>query len=429
MNNMHISITQSLTIASTGLLLSLLSSYGSEALAQNRDVAVVVVGQQQPLSPTAIKNSLPHRNSLAPLYLPNLTPSSQAEINQSGVTPGVATPGKVSNQGNRMNGEFSTNSVDNSIIPQAFGSISVPYTSKRVSHLPTSAVGAGSNAYLSATYPYRTMGRLTFNIGSRTTHCSATLIRRSVIVTAAHCIQDFGTGTSLFSGFTFTPASYNGSAPYGSWAWESLVRPASWANGTDTGSGTARNNDLAVIALRKNSQGQFIGDITGYLTYGWNNYSFVSSSRTGNLSVAALTTTGYPALSDSGRIMQRSDGPSYLTTVSGAKQIYQGSNFTGGASGGAWLANFGYQDPAFSGGANAGNASTANVIVGVTSWGSIDPNSPKDNYSSQFAQNTQYPSSSYGTFGAGNIGSLLNTLCSSRPSGSSQTFQQLGYCT
>lgn len=323
-----------------------------------------------------------------------------------------------------MNGESPSNSTDSSTIPPAFGSFAVPYTSKRVSHLPTSAVGSGSNAYLSATYPYSTMGRLTFSTG----YCSATLIRRSVIVTAAHCIQNFGSGNSLFSGFTFTPAFYNGSAPYGNWAWESLVRPGSWANGTDTGSGAARNNDLAVIALARNSQGQFIGDRTGYLTYAWNNYSFVSSSRTGNISVAALTTTGYPALLDSGRIMQRSDGPSYLTTVSGAKQIYQGSNFTGGASGGAWIANFGYQNPIFSGGASAGDAAAPNVIVGVTSWGSADPNSPKDNYSSQFAQNTQYPSSSYGTFGAGNIGSLLNTLCSSRPAGSSQTFQQLGYC-
>ena len=35
---------------------------------------------------------------------------------------------------------------------------------------------------------------------------------------------------------------------------------------------------------------QFIGDITGYLNYGWNNYSFISSSKTGNLQTAAVTT-------------------------------------------------------------------------------------------------------------------------------------------
>jgi non-ribosomal peptide synthetase component E (peptide arylation enzyme) len=38
--------------------------------AQNRDVAVVLKEQQQALSGEAIKNAMPHRNSLAPLHLP-----------------------------------------------------------------------------------------------------------------------------------------------------------------------------------------------------------------------------------------------------------------------------------------------------------------------------------------------------------------------
>ncbi|MBD2435805.1 serine protease [Nostoc sp. FACHB-110] len=387
--------------------------------AQNRDVVIVNKSQAR-LSDEQIKNSRAFKNPLPSLFLPNLAPETGAA--RSSLVPGAGTKGAIPD--NPEDDTVSNDPIANFSVPRAFGSFGVPYTSKRVSHLPTSAVSSSSNAYLSATYPYSTMGRLSFNAG----HCSATLIRRSVIVTAAHCVQDFGSGSNLYTNFTFTPAYYYGSAPYGSWSWRILVRPSSWANGTDTGSGAARNNDLAVILLNKNSQGQFIGDITGYLAYGWNNYSFVSSSRTGNLSVAALTTTGYPGLLDSGSILQRTDGPSYLTTVSGAKQIYQGSNLTGGASGGAWIANFGYQNPVFSGGANAGNSSLSNVVVGVTSWGTADPNNPKDNYSSQFAQNTQYPNSSYGTYGAGNIGSLLNTLCSSKPSGSSQTYQQLGYC-
>ncbi|TVP66092.1 MAG: hypothetical protein EA343_01980 [Nodularia sp. (in: Bacteria)] len=393
-------------------------------LAQNRDAAVVLKNQQAPLSERTVNSASPLRNSLAPLYLPNLSPAGSEELNSNPLTSGVAAPGRFPNTENPQNEVDPSNPPDNFNLPSAFGSFGVPYTSKRVSHLPTSAVSASSNAYLSATYPYSAMGRLTSNAG----YCSATLIRRSVIVTAAHCIQQFGSGSNRNSNFTFTPAFYNGSAPYGSWGWQTLARPSSWANGTDTGSGAARNNDLAVIALTKNSQGQFIGDITGYLSYGWNNYSFVSSSRTGNLSVAALTTTGYPELLDLGQIMQITDGPSYQTTISGARQIYQGSNFTAGSGGGAWVSNFRYQNPSFSGGANAGAASRGNVVVGVTSWRSPNPNGPKDNYSSQFAQNSQYPSSSYGSFGGGNIGSLLNTLCSSKPAGSSLTLQELGYC-
>src|SRR4051812_33317520 len=81
-----------------------------------------------------------------------------------------------------------------------------------------------------------------------------------------------------------------------------------------------------------------------------NNYSFVSSSRTGNLTVAATATLGYPFLMDSGNIMQRADGPTYTTTVGGAGQLMQGSNFTGRSSGGPWIVNFVAANPDLSGG-------------------------------------------------------------------------------
>ncbi len=312
---------------------------------------------------------------------------------------------------------------------RAFGSFGIPYTTTRVQDGNQSAAGATSANRLSTTYPYRAVGKLTFNVG----FCSASLIRRSVIVTAAHCIQDFGSGSNIFSGFQFRPGHYGAAgataaqrAPYGTWNWASLVRPASWANGTDIGTGAARDNDLAVIALSKNASGQFIGDITGYLSYGWNNYSFVTSSKTGNLHTAAVTTIGYPALMDGGNIMQRTDGPTYTTTLGGAGQLWQGSNFTGGSSGGPWIVNFSGRNPVLTGGAVQGSASVM-AVIGVTSWGASDPNAPKDNWASQFRQNNRYPNASYGVYGAGNIASLLNTLCSSgAPEGG--TFASQGYC-
>ena len=68
------------------------------------------------------------------------------------------------------------------------------------------------------------------------------------------------------------------------------------------------------------------------------------------------------------------------------------------------------------------------VVIGVTSWGSDDPNLIKDNYSSQFGQNSIYPKASYGSYGAGNIGSLLNSVCSRVVTGGQKTYAQLGYC-
>lgn len=314
--------------------------------------------------------------------------------------------------------------------PRAYGSFGVPYTSKRVSLSPTSAVSPTDKGYLSATYPYRAIGKLTFNVDQSPTHCSASLIRRSVLVTAAHCVQDFGGGDTLFTNHQFIPATYNGSAPYGTWAVQAIARPRSWANGTDTGGdmmSASVNNDVAVMILNKNATDMFLGDITGYLTYGWNNYSFTKSKKTGDIWIASISTLGYPGMLDEGNIMQRTDGPAYLTEINGAGQIYQGSNLTGGSSGGPWIANFGFERPAFSG-ANAGLKAASNTVIGVTSWGTADPNQPKDNYSSQFQQNAEYPKADYGGFGGGNIGALLNAACSQRPTGSTKTYKQMGYC-
>lgn len=312
---------------------------------------------------------------------------------------------------------------------RAFGSFGIPYTTTRVQNGNQSAAGTTAANLLSTTYPYRAIGRLNFSAG----YCSASLIRRSVIVTAAHCIQSFGSGNSLYSGWTFVPGFYGAvgataqqRAPHGSWNWSTLVRPATWANGTDVGSGAARDNDLAVIALARNASGQFVGDIVGYLGYGWNNYSFVSSPKTGNLPTAAVSTLGYPFLMDSGAIMQRTDGPTYTTTVGGANQLWQGSNFTGGSSGGPWVVNFRSRTAALAGGAVDGSAPNM-AVVGVTSWGSADPNAPKDNYSSQFRQNSRYPNASYGVYGAGNIASLLTTLCGA-PAPGGGTYASQGYC-
>ena len=114
------------------------------------------------------------------------------------------------------------------VAPRAFGSFGIPYTTTRVQDGNQSAAGTTSDNHLSTTYPYRTVGKLTFSAG----YCSASLILRSVIVTAAHCIQDFGTGNNLFSNFQFRPGHYGAAgataaqiAPYGTWAWIGLVRP------------------------------------------------------------------------------------------------------------------------------------------------------------------------------------------------------------
>jgi len=316
-------------------------------------------------------------------------------------------------------------------INKAFGSFGIPYTATRVQDGARS-VKSKENNRLSTTYPYRAVGKLTFNVGQFVGSCSASLIRKSVIVTAAHCIQNFGAGRERNTKFRFRPAHYGAAgatskqiAPYGTYKAYAIVVPGSWSNGTDKGRMPAVDNDLAVIALRK-WRGRFAGSRVGYLGYGWNNYGFVSSRRTGNLNTAAVTSLGYPAFLDRGRIMQRTDGPTYTTKVEGALQLWQGSNTTGGASGGPWIVNFHSRKPELFGGARPGKQSVM-AVIGVTSWGAPGANARKDNYSSQFAQNSRYPKRDYGGFGGGNIGSLLNTLCKVKaPEGG--TLKSQGYC-
>lgn len=391
-------------LVSIGVLLS------AQLEAASRDVDVAVVNKQAPRALTEAQlRALPEVLNTLP------APDTARIFLDDDMDDGV--PGVMTGLG-----------IVEDFDARAYGTFGIPYTTTRVQDGSTTAAGTTNANRLSTTYPYRTVGKLTFSAG----HCSASLIRRSVIVTAAHCIQRFGSGNSIYSNFQFRPGHYgatgataNQSAPYGTWNWAALVRPASWANGTDIGSGAARDNDLAVIVLHKNS-GQFVGDRTGWMNYGWNNYSFVQSPKTGNLRTAAVSTLGYPGLMDLGRIMQRTDGPTYTTTVGGAGQLWQGSNLTGGSSGGPWVVNFRSVTPSLSGGAVAGTASNM-AVVGVTSWGSSDPNVPKDNYSSQFRQNTRYPNANYGIYGAGNIASLLNTLCSGAAPGGG-TYQSQGYC-
>lgn len=395
----------------------LLGSPSASAQQSQKDTdKAVMVPEGRALSEADLRHLKPVVNALKPPDTSRLTPDTMDDGYARGVM--------------RADGpDYFADDSEAGYSSRAFGSFGIPYTTTRVQDGNGPAAGATNANRLSTTYPYRTVGKLTFSAG----YCSASVIRRGIIVTAAHCIQRFGSGNNTYTNFQFRPGHYGAAgataaqiAPYGTWSAWSFVRPARWANGTDVGSGAARDNDLALIALRKDGNSRFIADRVGKLAYGWNNYSFVSSPKTGNLRTAAVTTLGYPGLMDSGRIMQRTDGPTYTTTVAGAGQLWQGSNFTGGSSGGPWVVNFSGRNASLSGGALSGTAPNM-AVIGVTSWGAADPNGRKDNYSSQFRQNSAYPNASYGIYGAGNIGSLMNTLCNSAaPEGG--TLASRGYC-
>lgn len=147
---------------------------------------------------------------------------------------------------------------------------------------------------------------------------------------------------------------------------------------------------------------------------------------------------------DNFQIMQRADGPAFASMIATDDEefgcgdgndyriLQQGTNFTGGSSGGPWVVNFSGRnaelgvDEASGEAAEIGEAADM-AVIGVTSFGSPDPNQPKDNFASQFGQNVEFPEEDYGGYGAGNIGALMQEICESEaPEGG--TLASQGYC-
>jgi hypothetical protein len=243
--------------------------------------------------------------------------------------------------------------------------------------------------------------------------CSASMIGRSLLLTAAHCVHDYGKKHAGWATkVKFVPAKDNNSEPDLSYESTQFMIPASYFNGTDTctQTGVVCNNDIAVVALNNNSQGEQAGNRVGWYGYGWNGYSYATPAASfqsvfGNKLFASITQLGYPGSLDSGEKMQINTGFGAFAGNGNLKNTWLASAMTGGSSGGPWLVNFGDN----AAGGNYGSANARNVVVGVTSWGYTGDQQLQG--ASWFGQNVEYPNSAYGSRGAGNIGKLVYDAC------------------
>jgi V8-like Glu-specific endopeptidase len=278
------------------------------------------------------------------------------------------------------------------VIKEEGGTGSIPYTTSRVK-----AVGDNTQFY----YPFRAAGRLFFNIPGESAWCTAGLITPGLIVTAAHCVANFGQ-QQFYSGWTFVPDYKNGNAPYGTYTAIQARVKISYYNGTDPceQSGVVCQDDVAVILLNKVNN-QYPGNVVGWFGYGWNGYSFNSQSQ------ALITQLGYTenfvdgveyAL-DGGNLQERTDSQGQ-TMSSLSNNTLIGSLQSNGSSGGPWVVNLG-QPPVLTN-INFGTAADHNIIVGVTSWGYNDP-SVKEQGASPFT--------------TGNITKLVSDECAVAPAG------------
>src|SRR5205085_4923440 len=134
----------------------------------------------------------------------------------------------------------------------------------------------------------RASGKLFFNIGGGSYVCSASLIKRGLVVTAAHCVAEYG-ASQFYSNWQFVPGYRNGSAPFGTWTtYQAWVKTAYYdGSGAPCAVyGVVCPHDIAIMSL--NAQGgSWPGTSTGYYGYGYNGYGFVSN-------LTQITQIGYP---------------------------------------------------------------------------------------------------------------------------------------
>jgi V8-like Glu-specific endopeptidase len=276
---------------------------------------------------------------------------------------------------------------------------------------PFTTQGAGDEAKGEsvAAYPWSATGKLFMIYKNGMGQCTASVIGKSLLVTAAHCVHKFGTGEAGFpQGVVFEPARNGNERPYGTWLAKEWWIPRAYFDGTDIclpkAKGVVCENDLAVIVMIP-LDGKSIAEVTGSYNIPpepnakGEEYGYVSFMER---QAIQLTQLGYPAESYSGLKMIRTDSLGYQTESPANLSI--GSAQTGGSSGGPWIQNFGSKTD-FSG--TQGEAAQINTVSAVTSWG-YTADRVKVQGASRFAKNSIYTVKS-------NIRSLFDEACKANP--------------
>jgi V8-like Glu-specific endopeptidase len=280
--------------------------------------------------------------------------------------------------------------AESGIVAHAYGSSSAhPFTTKRAG-----AAITRSPSWLRKG-PWKSTGKLWMRFGEDWFVCTASIIEKGLLVTAAHCVHNYGAEAAGFADEVyFEPIRHDRRKPRGKWKALEWWIPTVYFNGTDvcTTPGVVCENDLAIVVLQKKGR-SYVSKRSGMYDYGENNYSYVSFlGRT----AAQITQLGYPVALDGGYRMIRTDSLGLQDTPN---NVVIGSDQTGGSSGGPWLVNFGYDYDSF----NPLPLDAQMRVMAVTSWG-YTSNAIKVQGSSRFSTNTNF-------IGTTNIRAMLQGVC------------------
>lgn len=349
-------------------------------------IATIIVSPAQVLTGIDYATARPLRMPLA--NVPGISqsqairtaPDPRILFGPPAVSPGAAGDGK---ENPLQLSSPKTLQPKNGPIPEEFGTANLPYTTARVDAVDHLTVKFS---------PFRSAGKLFFKKGAEALTCSASLIQRGLVVTAAHCVANYGKN-EYYSHWEFVPAYDNGAAPYARWPVEAARVLKAYLDGKDgcEQSGVVCPDDVAILTLRPQS-GAFAGNATGWFAYGLNGVGFTASGQT------LISELGYPGLLDRGELMERTEAQASISRVL-SKNAVIGSLMTDGSDGGPWLVNLGVA-PELAGGVLPGRNAERNLVVGVTSWTSTD----------QFAK--QQGAS---PFTADNVQALVDEACAATP--------------
>ncbi len=281
---------------------------------------------------------------------------------------------------------------------QSHGIAGIPFTTRKAS----TATGAHRTI---RHMPYAAAGKLFMDSGSGVFVCSASIIDRGLLVTAAHCVADFGLDFNYISAW-FQPARNKGAIYYGTFSVIDAYVPTVYLDGDDVcdplSVGIVCENDLAVLVTASNG-GEIADVVGGYYGTANNNYGYVTDYPATGRTAALITQIGYPVALHGGSQMIRTDS---LGEHDAYNNVYIGSDQTSGSSGGPWLVNFG--TPITSRQTTEPEDNLDNRVVATTSWGFND-DTIKLQGASRFGNNTNFPTTS-------NIDALRNAACTDYPS-------------
>jgi hypothetical protein len=209
---------------------------------------------------------------------------------------------------------------------------------------------------------YKTVGKFFVRALGGQFSCTATVIGRNIIVTAAHCFKGVIGGVKYTTaGWTFAPMWHDSQLPYGSWSVHSVYLLRGWIDKLDP------KLDYAVAVLNPRG-GRDVGSYTGQDS--WNSSLILAPGQ-----ATPVRVVGIPEVSTKARI-----------SVTRAVAVQVGRGFTvltastpgfgNGTSGGPWFSAFSPQ------------TDTGTVIAvtgGYQQGGATDSPSYADVLSGQFA--------------------------------------------